>query len=281
MASEVFTRIKTAAVLIPAIILILVYASNTIVGVLILLLALIGSMELSDMLEQAKGLPLPANEMARSASLIPLFYLPASTVFMGIGAIFGGNSGLNMMMVLSIISILIYELIELPKSHISELSSLGIPLFGIVWIGWGFNYLTLIHNLNDGVLLLFFLLLTIWSSDSFAYFGGKRFGSTLLAPKISPKKTVEGSVCGVLASMLVGIIFSFFLPFFWITGIFLAAIVAILGQLGDLVESKIKRLCGVKDSGSLFPGHGGVLDRVDGLLVTAPVFFYLMQIILG
>ena len=123
---------------------------------------------------------------------------------------------------------------------------------------------------------MFFVLLVVSFSDIFACFGGKQFGRTPLAPTVSPKKTWEGSGCGLAGAGLVGLLHAgAFMTIAWHEALFLAIATAAVGQVSDLVESKMKRLCAVKDSGSLLPGHGGILDRVDGHLLAAPAFYYL------
>ena len=139
--------------------------------------------------------------------------------------------------------------------------------------------MTLIKVLPDGTALLFFLLFVISFSDIFAYFGGKRFGKSMLAPTISPKKTWEGSFFGVVGGGIVGAVFGeITMSMFWLYGMLLAMVLAVVGQFGDLIESKIKRLCNVKDSGKILPGHGGILDRIDGHMLAAPVFYYLLKL---
>lgn len=122
------------------------------------------------------------------------------------------------------------------------------------------------------------LLLLSFLTDTFAYLGGKLFGKTPLAPQISPKKTLEGSAIGLIGGSLLGFLYLKSLPH---TGSdMLVAIVCIAGsmftQVGDLFESTIKRYSGVKDSGKIMPGHGGVLDRIDGLLFTGPIVYIWM-----
>ena len=129
--------------------------------------------------------------------------------------------------------------------------------------------------------LLLWLLLTIWITDSGAYFIGRRFGRRALAPRISPNKTWEGAVGGGFCGMLIaGTYLSLLLQLNFFLALLLTLIISTLGQLGDLLESKIKRLAGVKDSGNVFPGHGGVLDRFDSLLLSAP-FAYVLLLLVG
>ncbi len=130
-----------------------------------------------------------------------------------------------------------------------------------------------------GQLVLWLLLFTTWASDTFAYFAGCAWGRHRIVPKISPNKTLEGFIGGFMGSIATGIVYTYFLSLPLITGLAIGFLVGIFAPLGDLFESKLKRTCGIKDSGVLLPGHGGVLDRFDSLLFSAPVvFIYLMQL---
>ncbi|MDE1147726.1 MAG: phosphatidate cytidylyltransferase [Azospirillaceae bacterium] len=121
--------------------------------------------------------------------------------------------------------------------------------------------------------LFLFLLLAIWATDIGAYVAGRAIGGPKLAPRISPKKTWAGLLGGMAAAALVGLALA---PLATVSsfgaGALVAAVIAVVGQVGDLFESYMKRRCDVKDSGSLIPGHGGLLDRIDGLVMAAPVF---------
>ncbi|MEB3217517.1 MAG: phosphatidate cytidylyltransferase [Nostocales cyanobacterium 94392] len=121
----------------------------------------------------------------------------------------------------------------------------------------------------------------IWAADIGAYFVGKYFGKTPLSG-ISPKKTVEGAIFGITASIVVGILFGYYinLPQFYLTGAALGSLIGIASLLGDLTESMLKRDAGVKDSGDLIPGHGGILDRTDSYIFTAPLVYYFITLLL-
>ena len=132
---------------------------------------------------------------------------------------------------------------------------------------------------NNGDLWILFALGVIFMSDTGAYYAGKTFGKTKLYPHVSPKKTIEGSLGGLAAGLLFALIFSMFaLPFVsWWSCLAAAVILNVLGQAGDLFESLLKRAVGVKDSGKSLPGHGGLLDRIDGVLFASPpLFTYVM-----
>jgi phosphatidate cytidylyltransferase len=127
--------------------------------------------------------------------------------------------------------------------------------------------------------LVLLLVAIIAAGDSAAYYGGRAFGRHALAPKISPKKTIEGAIAGLIGSMLVGGIAGvFFLDEPWLSVTLISALTAMIGQIGDLAESAMKRSAGVKDSSSILPGHGGILDRVDSVLFAAPIFYWLFNI---
>ena len=137
----------------------------------------------------------------------------------------------------------------------------------------------LAFNFDVGSMLIWLLFICTWSSDTFAYFVGVAIGSHKLASTISPKKTVEGFIGGVIGTMAMAVLIGHvFFTFSFIEMAILGFILAIAATLGDLVESVIKRFAGVKDSGILLPGHGGMLDRFDSILFTAPVFYYFIII---
>ncbi len=151
--------------------------------------------------------------------------------------------------------------------------------FGVVYIGFCLAHLVLIRFLPLGVAWLFVLTAITAGSDTGAYYIGKAFGRRKLCPGISPNKTVAGALggisSGVLAALLAG---HFLLPQVSLPVIGLAALgLSVIGIIGDLAESMIKRSEGIKDAGTILGGHGGVLDRIDSLLLTAPILFYLLS----
>ena len=129
----------------------------------------------------------------------------------------------------------------------------------------------------DGLLLLA-IFIFIWVNDTGAYLVGSRWGKRRLAPSISPKKSVEGSIGGLLLVLLSAVILRLLLfpALSWLRILLIAAVVAIFGTIGDLFESSLKRQAGVKDSGKLIPGHGGILDRIDSLLLAVPAVYLLL-----
>jgi phosphatidate cytidylyltransferase len=145
-----------------------------------------------------------------------------------------------------------------------------------------FAYILLLRFIpgNDGLIYTLFTILVTWGNDTAAYFIGINFGKHKLSPRISPKKSVEGSLGGVLGGIVAAIIVAVVFHKAILSMIVLGILVVIAGQFGDLIESIIKRNAGVKDSGTFMPGHGGVLDRFDSLLIAGPVVYYLVSYVM-
>lgn len=151
----------------------------------------------------------------------------------------------------------------------------GMSSSGLILVAFPLTYAIRLHGAGtQGPVLLLFALVIVWMSDTAAYFVGKSIGKHFLAPHLSPKKTWEGTIAGFLASLIAGLAFWRWLnvPLPHLLG--LAAAGNVAGQVGDLLESAYKRSAGIKDSGSLLPGHGGVLDRIDSLILAIPVVWY-------
>jgi phosphatidate cytidylyltransferase len=149
-----------------------------------------------------------------------------------------------------------------------------------LWVGVPLAHLGLFPRSQAGVVLILIAVVGPWISDSGAYFAGRLFGRRLLVPSISPNKTVEGSVGGLLITMLiVGPLAYQLLDFTVAKALIIGAGVSVSSQCGDLFESSLKRILDVKDLGNFLPGHGGVLDRVDSLLFTAPTVYYLSLLV--
>lgn len=145
----------------------------------------------------------------------------------------------------------------------------------------GIIFLTQIPFVSDyfNPTLLVSIFVLIWANDTFAYLIGKNFGKQKLMPLISPKKTIEGFIGGILGTILISIfVFLYTKTFSILIWIVLAILIAILGTIGDLVQSKFKRQAGVKDSGKIMPGHGGLYDRLDSILFTSPYIYMFLEL---
>lgn len=147
---------------------------------------------------------------------------------------------------------------------------------GILYMGWLLSYLIALRGLDDGRNWVFLALFTTFGSDTTAFFIGRALGRHHLAPSISPGKTWEGAIAGVFGAIIVSLILVTLLnlPVNYAQAILLGLLVSIFGQLGDLIESLLKRTMGVKDSGKLLPGHGGFLDRIDSVVFAGVVVYY-------
>ncbi len=220
---------------------------------------------------------------------IPLWWLIAS-----IGAMFFFTlPGKNPEFQLPVVSLMTFVLMtwsgfRAPLERVLMDSALG--LFALLYCVYPLTLLPLIKAQEDGTGLLLFLFVCVWAGDIFALYVGRNFGRRKLAPRLSPNKTWEGSIASVLGSVGCGMGLYFLGQRLALTRDFMAlhiavpawqmAILAVVlnvaAQLGDLLESAIKRGAGVKDSGTLLPGHGGILDRIDALLLAAPVLWYVL-----
>ena len=152
----------------------------------------------------------------------------------------------------------------------------GVLILGSVYAGIGFGYM--MHARAVSLWMLLYALLIVWLTDSGAYMIGRKLGKHKLAPHISPNKTWEGSIGGSLVAVVVVSCYLYFFPelhaYDSVTMIGLTLLYSVGGQLGDLVESAFKRYYGVKDSGNILPGHGGILDRFDSLLFVLPLMHF-------
>jgi phosphatidate cytidylyltransferase len=170
------------------------------------------------------------------------------------------------------ILLLVYTVMSKNRTNFDEIS---VNTLATLYVGYGFHALASVRN-DAGLDTLFLFLLIVWSTDSGAYIFGRQFGKHKLWPAISPNKTWEGSIGGTLLAMVVALIYLQFFPQLYSIKVMLliALIFSIFGQFGDLIESAYKRYYGVKDSGKILPGHGGILDRFDSLLVVLPLLHF-------
>lgn len=187
-------------------------------------------------------------------------------------------------LILIILNLMISALISLQQSkrnsYVSEIVTK--QLMGIIYVPLLISHLVLIRNGIDGIVWTYFLLFIVFFGDTGAFYIGSYFGRHKLSPIISPNKTIEGALGGIAANLSVGALFKYFfiprLP--WGLSLLFILIIGVVGQVGDLFESKLKRDSNIKDSGSLLPGHGGILDRIDALLFAAPVAYLFKEYIL-
>ena len=215
--------------------------------------------------------------LARTAR-VEVARVPAGLAALGVAAAVAFEpSALTGVLIVTLLLIGITEVVR--GANEGALGRAGGAAFAAVYLAVPFGVLADLH-LDGGREVLSLLLVTVIVSDTAQYYGGRTLGRRLLAPAVSPKKTVEGAVFGVAAGMLVlGLD-----PAGWLAGLApagrlaLGGAVAVAGIAGDLFESRLKRAAGVKDSSALIPGHGGLLDRIDGLLFAAPVYWLVVRL---
>ncbi len=199
-----------------------------------------------------------------------------------ISACLGSWEVLFLILAMNLLALSIFVLSRFAGNH-AIFDIIAKQVLGIVYIPVSLSLLVFIKEFDGGTFWIIWLLIVVFANDTGAFYTGTFFGKRALAPNISPNKTIEGSLGGVAASMVIGFIFCrlFFndlsLAFLTIPASFL---LSIAGQIGDLFESAMKRSSNIKDSGRILPGHGGMLDRIDGLLLAIPVLYvYLVFII--
>lgn len=180
----------------------------------------------------------------------------------------------------SVMALFTIEIIT-QKHSIPEIS---MTLLGIVYIPFLFSHLLFIEKLKYGNIILWLPFLTAWFTDTFAYFVGVYMGKVKLCPKISPKKTVEGALGGIVGSIalttLSGYVFNMLgVDIAIVHYVIIGFLCSVASEIGDLAASYIKRYTGIKDFGNIIPGHGGIMDRFDSILFTAPVVYYYFTLI--
>ena len=265
---EQLKRVASAIVILPPLLFFLYYAPPGLFSLFVLALVAISLHEYFQMLMLTQ---LP---VCSSTSYVAAFLLVCSA---HLGGIHGMSAALSLGLVLLCLSALCT-----PQLASQRFLGLLHSLFAVLFIGWPLSYLVLLRGLQAGKWYLFFLCAIVWIGDSMAMYVGKSLGRHKMAPSISPGKTWEGAAGGVLAGLTTALIGAHFLlpelmP--W-QSLCLGLVVTVGAQVGDLGESMIKRYAGVKDSGELIPGHGGLLDRIDSLLLAAPMLLYAVGFLL-
>lgn len=202
------------------------------------------------------------------------------------------SNGISFTSILTLL-VLITMTIELARTNRDPIRDIGGTFLGVVYPVWLFSYLAALRylpgelklhwlpwNIPLGAYLVFFVVFSAWSSDTTAYLVGRKWGKTKLAPSLSPGKSWEGGFAGIAACCVMSGLFSWGLHLNWMFVPIIGIGIAISSLFGDLAKSSIKRSIGIKDFGSILPGHGGVLDRFDGLLFAGPLFYYFCTMVL-
>lgn len=262
MKQRIVTAVIAAAIFLP----IVIYGG----GLFIALTYLLASIALFELLKMRK-LELFSIPGIISLILLWIFLLPKQ--FQGVLE----NADYTKIE-LALLGVLLFLTYTVATKNRFTFEDVAFSTLATLYIGIGFHYF--IETREAGLTYIFYSLFIIWATDSGAYFIGRAIGKNKLWPEISPKKTVEGFFGGIASALVVAVLFVYFsdidaslLQMLWVT-----TLLSIFGQIGDLVESALKRHYSVKDSGSILPGHGGILDRFDSLLFVLPLmhFFHLL-----
>ncbi len=216
--------------------------------------------------------------------LVPILsYLSCFTIFLFEFNLSTSNIILFIKIFIPIIIILtfIYAILTKLKVNIIDVA---ISVLSIFYIPFLFSFLKLILMMENGRLFIWFVIMGAFACDTFAYLFGRKFGKNKLCPDISPKKTIEGFVAGIIGTILsyivIYVISNYYLKIdlnIYIV-LLMGVVSSIVGQFGDLAASSIKRFCKIKDFGTLMPGHGGILDRCDSILFVAPIVYIILKI---
>jgi phosphatidate cytidylyltransferase len=272
--NSITKRILTSLVAAPGVLALLYFAKHDnfpwAVGIFLAISSVVGTAEFADLMDKCS-----IEIRALSSSLLAGAAFMAYSFFPGAGYLIG----------ISTLGVAI--VINLKRTDFNEnAKSILAAIMGLIYLPGLLHYFYLIYIAESGILHAINLLLIVWGYDSGAYLFGKFFGKQKIAPDVSPNKTLEGVFGGLIVAFIGASISVFISPRWgpyirWLPHVgILAVLIGLSSQLGDLTESWLKRIAGVKDAGYLFPGHGGVLDRIDGLLFALPVFYFYLHFVL-
>jgi phosphatidate cytidylyltransferase len=277
-------RVATAAVLIPFAVALVLWGST---ALLALAVALVTMLALFEYFALGEAIGHRAYRFWTATCALLLIYVQWLVVEQAAYKLSGGliayqrvgwfgnaAAGLEAVFFLFVLGIAAITLFT-KRPLVEAFPAAGSSCSGLVLVAFPLSFAVRLHGIErQGSLLLLFAMVIIWVGDSAAYFVGRTIGKHALAPHLSPKKTWEGTVASFVGSLIVALVFARFMtvPPPHLLG--MAAVGNVSGQVGDLLESAYKRSAGMKDSGSLLPGHGGVLDRIDALILAIPVVWY-------
>lgn len=287
--SDLPVRLLTAAVLIPAVIALIVQGGLVYLGAIIVIV-LLGQREFYRLIEDKGANPIAAYGMAAGAALPVVAYL-------------GNEYWATLILTATLLAVMVRAV---GRAQVAQaLVSVSGTFFGVCYVGWLLSHAIVLRNFDraasarfgsdavaslgivpeSGIFFMLFALTCVVLCDAGAYFAGHAWGRRKFAPRISPAKTVEGALGGVVAGTLGGVITKLIFDFFWpemsralpwVAAIAMAVVVSVAGMVGDLVESLLKRDAQTKDTGHLLPGMGGVLDRIDSPLLGIPIMYYML-----
>jgi len=259
----VTTRIITGVVL-GVLAVVVVVHGGLIFFLLMLALALLGLNEFYRLTRKYRPLPL--------AGFLGVALMAAMAWFFSPVAVFGAVCA-------GVLFTALLGLLAGPKPGVTV--RMGVTVLGMLYLGLGFSAVLLMRQLDVGTAALLTVIFGTWAGDTMAYFTGRFFGSTPMAPVLSPKKTWEGFAGGAISTVLLVVFIGLYTPLGAADSLVLGAVIAVAGPLGDLFESLVKRDVQIKDSGRGIPGHGGVLDRFDALIFASVAAYFVLTLVLG
>lgn len=283
MAIQWGKRIATAVILVPLVIYTLTFESAT--TFIIWLIAAIVNHEYRTTVCPALLAKCPPVATVGPVENLVLGVVMTAVIFYAASiSVFAHSVATSLMLVVIVCTTLLRDYPSSPG--IGDVLRLCLDVFGLMWISWSFSYAILVRPIA-GMGMQIMVLLCSWMCDSAALIFGSRYGTIKLERSVSPGKTYAGAIGGALSCVVLAVAFhelhiagvfpTDFLPFYSTTQFaVLGLLTAFFGIVGDLVESFLKRAANLKDSGNLFPGHGGALDRMDSILLTPPVMYYLI-----
>ncbi len=266
---NVLLRVLSGLPAMGLIVALILFAPPLIIALTVAIAGVYGAFEYSRMLARTPELRISAAPLLISSALV------------GLGALAGTSEALHGALLLGVLLLILVAMARSRAPATGGFHRAGLSLAGLLLIPWLINHVSLLLRLPDARMWVLFMVAVVIANDTFAFTVGTLWGRRPLVPAISPNKTVEGALGGILGGILVGA-----LGFVWSSGtssspplywmLAMSAVLAAAGQAGDLLESWIKRRAGVKDSGIFLPGHGGLLDRIDAFLLSAPICYYMV-----
>ncbi len=266
------TRVLTAIVMVAVMIPFFIFSDTIAFPLLISILAAVGVYEMQNCIGSKKQYTVSIPSIIMAAGMPFLVRCQPSGI---LGYVF----------LISFVLITYTYTVSVFSKHRFAVDTAALSASTAVYISFGFSSVILLRDLSHGQYIYFLAFIIPWVTDTFAYFCGRAFGKHKLIPDVSPKKTVEGSIGGTLSAIGITLLYGFVLGHFteavpnYIGLAVTAAVVSLLSQCGDLIMSLIKRKFEIKDYGKLFPGHGGVLDRFDSIICTAPFIYFLTEFV--
>jgi phosphatidate cytidylyltransferase len=280
MSSGTGKRILTAAILIPMIVAAIWFGPTWLIAIVSAAVAVLALWEFFSVAEH-QGFH--AYRLWTSLAAVGIigqqFYASRLASIVNLGDILIRAPRLNLEMVLFafVLGVAVISIgTSRPMSEV--LPAISVSAAGLLFIVLPFSAIVRLHGVDTlGPMLLLFTLVIVWVGDSVAYFVGRSIGRWKLAPEVSPNKTWEGAIANFLGALLVAAIFGYWSRIPPVHMLIMAGLGSVAGQAGDLFESAWKRSASVKDSGSILPGHGGMLDRIDALILAAPAVWYYFE----